>query len=290
MDWKYIWKYWWEILMKAGTRAFKSSKVAAGIGYLFIAILAATIAYILFLVGWAAIDVVNQEILDIVDVWQNRVASVLIVFFGLFIIYLFTIPPELQNEKEKDVERLEKELSFKGYEDLEISPYDVPWTQQQRHVGMGGSNTVKIGLKLENKGNLKIRCRVKAVSLYYNGYGYHNWQGGEEWIDAPTPVEIRTIKWENEAESNIEIPSKSGFGNLYIAESLLGGSIGFRFCFADGNSDTHQLLDGRYCLNFQVEGDFEKNSLFEGFHPLKYQIVFKYHSHRLEFISVERNT
>lgn len=283
--------------MKAGIRAFRSAKVAVVIGYLFIALLGLTVAYILFLIGLATIDVVNQEFLDIVEVWQNKVGNALIVCFGLFSIYLLAIPPELQKTKEDEVHRLNDLLSLNEYSDIDVSFRDDPLTDHQLGLlGHASNNFLKLALRVTNNGGVSIRCGLRMMSLQYNRTDFvqlARWEGDEipsEREDSYTPIEQRLMKWDEgfATEGKIDINSRGGIGNLSFVETASRPNTNFWFIYIDGKSRNQQSMQGRYWAVLQLEGYCEKGGKKYDLIPIQYEVEFTFSNGRLDPVRVTK--
>ncbi|GEM_PF-4285527 len=175
---------------------------------------------------------------------------------------------------------------------VDISVFDYHWTQHQLNIGAGDfTNFLKVGLCISNNSNSKIRCALRMMDVKYNGKGIvWNWQDGEEWVDAPVPVERKLIRWDegyNPIDGKVDISPNGGLGNLLFAESN-PYSMEFWFWYVDGKSKNHQNLEGKYKVFAQLEGDCERNGIMSGFQPIPYEIEFTYKKRKLENVRVSK--
>ena len=183
-------------------------------------------------------------------------------------------------------------IDKKAEEDISLSVFDYPWTEHQLNIGARGfTNFLKLGLRVTNDGESKINCALRMMDVKYNGKGIvWNWNDGEEWMDAPNPIERKFVKWDegyNETEGKIDIAPNGGIGSLLFAESN-PYNMEFWFWYVDGKSNNHQNLEGSYKVFVQLEGDRENNGIKSGFRPVQYEVEFTYKRRKLENVLVRK--
>lgn len=266
---KGVWKYWQEILFAA----WKKSLEALGWWGFFIPAAASFGATILWNRGEPLSKIFTGE-------WMLEIG----LFVGFYIILLgfFVLrePVIIYNRKEEDIRLLKEKFAIKEYRDISLSFYNYPWTTQQLNLGVGAwNNFTKLGLRVQNKGGVKIHCALMLINLQYSGKGFtSNWNDSEEWIDAYQTLDMKYIKWDegyDPREGKIDIAPDGGKGDLLFAETE-PRHFGFWFWYVYGRGQDIWKLDGRYKATLRLEGDCEKNGDIVNLHPVEYEITFTY--------------
>lgn len=178
------------------------------------------------------------------------------------------------------------------FENVDLVAFDYPWTEHQLSIGgRGFANFLKLGLRVINNNELKIRSALRMMDLKYNGKGViRDWAENDEWVDIPNPIEKKLLKWDegyNETEGKIDIAPSGGLGSLLFAESN-PYSMEFWFWYVDGKSKNHQVLEGRYKAFVQLEGDCEIEGIKSSFLPIPYEVEFTYKRRKLENVEIRK--
>jgi hypothetical protein len=241
------------------------------------------------IIGWgnAMADKVLSELPKVLSLAIQDPFQVVSVIGVIIIVITFVLAYS-------DTKKNNQSSPKKDYKDIDLTVFDYPWTEHQLNIGADDfANFLKVGLRISNKGNSKIRCALRMMDVKYNGKGVvWNWQDREEWVDAPVPVERKFIKWDegyNPIDGKIDISPSGGLGNMLFAESN-PYSMEFWFWYIDGKSKNHQSLEGKYKVSAQLEGDCGRNGVMSGFQPIPYEIEFTYKRRKLENVRVTKIT
>src|SRR5258706_1110569 len=180
----------------------------------------------------------------------------------------------------------------RSYGAVDLVQFEYPWAPHQLNLGaVSYRNFLKVGLRIINRGDKKIRCGLRMMSLDYNGLGVvWGWNSNEQWIESQTPVEKNFLKWDegyDAIEGKIDISPLGGIGNILFVEANQQGAD-FWFWYVHGKSRNDQTLDGAYKANCQLEGDYEMDGIKLVLERIRYAIEFTYRHRKLENFVIRR--
>jgi len=284
MDKKYIKNYWKEVRRRAWKSASDRAGIKLLISTLIILLFASAIAGFVFVLGKVEYPFFRDNLVANSITGLSQMIFSIFALLGLFVWLMYRTPPEMEKEKEKEIDVLNERLSLKEYDDISIERFKSPETIGEKSARLGLSYTSEIK-KLEflviNNGNIGIlNASVSMTELKWFNPEYNN---------IPDGIETRAFIWDDiETSDGKRNISPKGRGHLKIAIYQSHPMSLFRFVFYDCISQVIRILQGKYVIKLQLDGQVRKKNIVEDLLPVPFELSFDFEHRGFQNITISK--
>jgi len=284
MNKKYLKNYWKEVCERAWKAAWERAGMKLLIPALIIILFANLITGVMFVLGKVEHTFFRDNLV------ANNITGLAQVFFSLFFLLslfiwlMYRTPPEMQKEKETEIDKLNEKLSLKEYDDISIVGFNSPETIEEKRarLGLGYTSMIK---KLEflviNDGDVGIlNASVSMTDLKLFNPEYNH---------IPNGIETRAFSWDDIETSNGKRNiSPKGRGHLKIAIYHSSPTPLFQFAFYDRVSSVFRTLQGKYVIRMLLYGRVRKKDIEEDLSPIPFELSFDFEQEGFKNITISK--